>query len=204
MELFKKYCLPSVQAQTFKDFDWWIMLDPTFPGLTAEYIAELEEHAKILWLEADFQEDQAEVGPLLSDVYKDEWVCSTRVDSDDIMRNDFMEQMHEVATEEESYITYRSGYMLKDGQVAVKQYARNPFCSYVEYASPFRSIFTVSHMQVHNQSVPLKIIEDIPGWIQVDHGDNIKNKVSRKIHDFEAEKMDASIAYTDFTWRRDS
>jgi hypothetical protein len=202
MRLFRKYCLPAVQAQTFKEFDWWLMVDPTFPGLTEAYISDLEKVAKILWIEAPFREDQGEVGSLLSHIYKDEWVCSTRVDSDDILRNDFMEQVHAVATEDEAYIAFRTGYMFKDGYVAPKSWARNPFVSYVEYANPFRSIFSISHMAVNNQPVPLKIIETFPGWIQVDHTDNIKNLVNKKIKDFDSIKIDASLVYDDFTWER--
>jgi hypothetical protein len=41
---------------------------------------------------------------------------------------------------------------------------------------------------------------ETPGWIQVDHSDNIKNLVSKKLRDFEADAVEASSISADFTW----
>ena len=200
MELFQRYTVPSVQAQTFKDFDWWLIIDPTFPGLTSRYIDQLRSYGKILVADRPTERNTVEEGRLLSEHYKDEWVCSTRLDSDDILRNDFMERVNAEASEEEAFITFRHGYMLKDGKIAPRQFTRNPFVSYVEYANPFRSVYATGHMQVHRQKAPLKIIEDPPGWIQVDHSDNIKNLVSEKLKDFESQVVDPTLIREDFTW----
>ena len=205
--LFNKYCLPSVKAQTFKDFDWWLLIDPTFPGVKLEHIVYLQRcGVKILWITAPFREDQVEVGDLLNYKYHDQWVCSSRIDSDDIMRNDFMERVHEVATEEKAWISFKYGYMMKDERLAPKEYIRNPFISYVEYASPFASVFSVSHMRINRKvndiRVPIKRIE-VPGWIQVDHSDNVKNLVHIKMKDFGSKVVDPSPIHTDFTWERD-
>jgi len=191
-----------VQAQTFKDFDWWIMIDPTFPGIRGEHIIELQRRAKLLWITAPFKEDQVEVGELLQYTYRDQWVCSSRIDSDDIMRNDFMERIHELATEEEAWIGFRHGYMMKEDRIAPREFLCNPFVSHVEYASPFRSVFKLSHKRVYKDGGLFKKINDVPGWIQVDHFDNVKNLVSRKIHDFDVKSVPASTVYKDFTWNR--
>ena len=202
INLFKKYCLPSVQAQTFKDFEWWLMINPTFPGIKLEHIVYLQRCANILWITAPFREDQVEVGELLNYRYKDQWVCSSRVDSDDVIRNDFMERVSELAVKEEAWISFRNGYMLKDEKIAPREFLCNPFVSYVEYASPFRSVFRISHKGVYRDATPLKKIEDVPGWIQVDHADNVKNLVSRKMKYFYSQTIDPLPVYKDFTWNR--
>ena len=202
INLFNKYCLPSVKAQTFKDFDWWLLIDPTFPGIKLEHIIYLQRCANILWITAPFREDQVEVGDLLNYRYRDQWVCSSRVDSDDVLRNDFMERVHELATEEEAWIGFRHGYMMKENQIAPREFLCNPFVSYVEYASPFRSVFKLSHKRVYKDGGLFKKIDDVPGWIQVDHSDNVKNLVSRKIKDFELKSSSASSIYKEFTWKR--
>ncbi len=203
MELLRKYTVPSVQAQTFKDFDWWFLIDPTFPGFELEHFSELRNYGKLMMMDDPFSERQIEVGPLLSHQYKDEWVCSTRLDSDDIIRNDFMERVHEEATEKEEWISFKNGYMLKGDKIAPRSFVRNPFCSYVEYADPFKSVFSVSHMKINARSTPapLKIIEETPGWIQVDHSDNVKNLVSEKLPEFESQLVDLATVRKDFTWR---
>ena len=203
LELLRKYTVPSVQAQTFKDFDWWFLIDPTFPGFGVDHFLELRKYGNLMLMDDPFEEQQQLfVGPLFSEVYKDEWVCSTRLDSDDIIRNDFMERVHAEASEEESFITFRHGYMLKGDKIAPRQFTRNPFVSYVEYADPFKSVFSVSHMKVHRQKyAPLKIIEQPPGWIQVDHSDNVKNLVSEKLPNFDSQVIDIIPIRENFTWR---
>ena len=64
-------------------------------------------------------------------------------------------------------------------------------------------MYSEGHKHVHRQKAPLEIIEDVPGWIQVDHGDNIKNLVSRKMKNFKSILIDPSTIHQDFTWNRD-
>jgi hypothetical protein len=200
MRLFEKYTVPSVQAQTFKDFRWVILVDPYFKGITKGYIEKLAQYGDVVPVDFYFVEKQPDVGMALNGEYKDEWVCSTRLDSDDIIRNDFMERVHEQATEEESFITFRNGYMMNGHQVAPRLDTRNPFCSYVEYADPFRSIYATGHRAVHRQKAPLKVIEEPRGWVQVDHGDNVKNLVRVKMKDFEEKAIPADSIRGEFTW----
>jgi hypothetical protein len=197
MELFEKYTVPSVEAQTFKDFRWVILVDPSFKGLTHQHTKRLSQHGEVLPVDFFFTEQQPEIGELLD--YKDEWVCSTRIDSDDIIRNDFMERVQGQATEEEAWIAFVN--MLKGDRIAPRQFSCNPFISYVEYAQPFKSVYSISHMQVSAQPCAYKKLE-IPGWIQVDHCDNIKNSVNKKLRNFELDSIEAAYVYEDFTWRR--
>ena len=197
--LFHKYTLPSVQAQTYKDFDWWIVIDPTFPGIES-HIEHLSAFASILKIQAYWKEAQVEIGEALRDTYNKEWVCSTRLDSDDIIANDFMMKVVELA-QEKSYVGFPNGYMLKDKQACDRNYDLNSFVSYVEYADPFESVFRTCHTKVNRpwQTVPL-ILDTTPMWIQVDHSDNIKNLVEKKIEAFDKNSFDAEQLRSKFTW----
>lgn len=198
LKLFHKYTLPSVKAQTFRDFDWWLLVDPTFPGLR-EYTRYLRPFAKICWIKADWKEDQVEVGELLKDHYEDEWVCSTRLDSDDIISNNFMRNLHDMAEEKESWISFPNGYMMKKDNVVNRTYLVNPFVSHVEYADPFKSVFRICHTKVNKQETPL-LTNPERSWVQVDHSDNIKNLVSKKIGDFDDRCYNANLIRNKFTW----
>ncbi len=199
MGLFEKYTLPSVKAQTFKDFDWWIVLDSKFPGLTTQHIDQLSKAANLLYISGPWREDQEEIGEALQALYKDEWVCSTRLDSDDIISNDFMENVARMAEEKESWIVFPHGYMMKEGKVAHRTYLVNPFVSHVEYADPLKSVFRVCHTKVNKQEAPL-IVDKVPSWIQVDHSDNIKNLVGKKMGDFDQRAFNAHMLKYRFTW----
>ena len=202
MKLFEKYTLPSVQAQTFKDFDWWIVIDPKFPGLTIQHLDRLSKAANLLWISAPWQDNQVEIGEALRDTYKDEWVCSTRLDSDDVISNDFMENVARMAEEKESWISLLNGYIMKDDRVMLRKYLVNPFVSYVEYAAPFKSVFHCCHTQVNKQrGVPL-VVDEIPSWVQINHSDNIKNCGGKKMKNFNEEAFNANMLKYRFTWRR--
>lgn len=189
LKLFKQYCAPSVQAQTNKDFDWWIVLDKTFPGLTKTHIKELEGYARILDIQAPWNEQQPEIGEALSSTYKDEWVCSTRLDSDDMLQHWFFETLRwNTMQEKEMWVSFKYGYMVQGNYAARRTYEVNPFLSFVEFANPFRSVFNVSHIAANRSKVPFKVVSAV-GWAQVDHGDNIKNHIKAKIPDFENQKI---------------
>ncbi len=199
MELFKKYTLPSVQAQTYQDFDWWFLVDFNFPGFMNKDTKELNKYGKCMFITDPWEEKQKGVAEYLSKYYKDEWVCSTRLDSDDIISNDFMKNLHELVWPRESYVTFHNGYMMKGDKVCERSYTVNPFVSYVEYADPFQSVFRTCHTKVDKQDAPL-LAESVPSWIQVDHGDNIKNRVKRKIGNFKEVCFPASDLRDRFTW----
>jgi len=204
MGLFNKYCLPSVQAQTYKDFDWWFLVHSQFPGFEDKHRKTLENYGRILWIDAPWMEDQQEVGEFLSKVYNKMWVCSTKLDSDDIIRNNYIELVRSVISEQESWVTFYLGFMMRKNMVVERNYTVNPFVSYVEYADPMRSMFRVSHTAVKadakERNIPFIKINDIQGWIQVDHGDNIKNIATKKIGNFEEVKKDSTFLRKDFTW----
>ena len=199
MKLFQKYTLPSVQAQTFKDFDWWIVVDPEFPGLTSRHLNQFRPYAQILCIDAPWRENQEEIGEALQDTYKDEWVCSTRLDSDDVISNDFMANVARMAEEQETWISFSNGYMMKGDKVVARTYLVNPFVSHVEYAAPFKSVFRVCHTKINKQKAPL-VVDKVRSWIQVDHSDNIKNLVGKKIGNFDEQAFSANSLKYRFTW----
>lgn len=185
MELFQKYCLPSVLAQTDDNFDWWFVVNPGFPGLARRHIEVLTKYGKLLEITAPWEEKQPEIGHALSGRYNNEWVCSTRLDSDDMLHKDFMTQLKAHATKGEQFISFSMGYMVKDGKAHIRRYEVNPFMSYVEYANPLRTVYHEPHIKANKRGIPFNLIE-FPGWAQVDHGDNIKNRVHERIKNFEA------------------
>jgi len=184
MRLFKDYTLPSVLAQTFKDFDWWFLVNPDFPGLTCDHLKTLEQYGAICHVESNWNEAQPEVGERLRFWYKNEWVCSTRLDSDDMLDAGFMDNLRRVVVEKEQFISFKYGYIAENGRAAKREYTVNPFVSYVEYAKPFRSVFHIDHTQIDRTGVDLVVLP-IAGWAQIDHGDNIKNHAHDKVRNFD-------------------
>ncbi len=203
LQLFRNYCLPSVKAQTFQDFDWWILVDPSFPGLTVKMVAELERDAMVLFMDEPWNEKLSQVGELLGPQYNKKWVCSTRLDSDDMIHNEFMSMVAKEAVEREEWISFPNGYFLKErlGKAVEREYLRNPFISYVEYADPFTSVLKINHIRIGKRGPGIKTVTT-PAWIQVDHGDNIKNDAGKKFPNFDVDSFEAERLSDSFTWRK--
>lgn len=180
MKLFRKWTLTSVLSQTFKDFDWWFLVDSHFPGFTDNVAAELLNYGRIAWTDQFYwTEKQPEVGLLLKNYYEDSWVTSARLDSDDIVEPQYMELIAKNTSENEGWISFPKGFMRRNEEVFERDYPWSPFIAYTEYAAPFKSVFHIDHTKIDKQK-NVEIIENRV-WTQVDHGDNIKNLVSRKL-----------------------
>jgi len=188
MNLLQKYCVPSVLAQTCQNFDWWFLINRSFPGLTKGHIDLLSSFGRILEVNTPWSEAQPEIGPLLADIYKNKWVCSTRLDSDDMLSNTFVERLQQKIFEREQWFSFEYGYIIKDGYAALRKYNVNPFLSYVEYAAPLKTVFHVAHNVADRTKIPFNLVPEI-GWAQVDHGDNIKNHAFEKVRNFSVIKV---------------
>jgi len=186
MDLLHKYCIPSMLAQSVP-FDWLFLVNPNFKGWSIDHARKLERYGKILYIESHWKEDQTEIGELLSDCYSDDFICTTRVDSDDIISNDFMLNLH-CAVNNSGWYGYPNGYIFKNNMLAKRYYLENPFLSYAEYGPKFKSVFCVSHIHAK----PITVINLNESWIQVDHGDNIKNDAYKKVKNFDAVKFSSS------------
>ena len=212
MKLFEKYCAPSVQAQTSKDFDWYIIVDPSFPGLTKNHLSTLSGYGTVLHCDSYWNEKCPEIafaetrdGDELCDLYLDQWVCSTRLDSDDMLEIDFFQRLKGLATEKEQFISFPHGVIIKDGWAANRRYLQNPFISYIEYndKGSMKTVFSVDHTKCDKAGVPLVEADDRAAWAQVDHGDNIKNSATRKVRNFDSNKYMSAILGSRFIWRHD-
>jgi len=190
MRLFKDYTLPSVLAQTFKTFDWWFLVNLNFPGLTCDHLKTLEQYGGICHIESNWNEAQPEVGERLRFWYKNEWVCSTRLDSDDMIHAGFMAHLNRTVSEHEEFVALKYGYVIKGDKAAKREYSVNPFLSYVELAKPFKSVFCIDHTHADRTKVPFRA-DPIAGWAQVCHGDNIKNVAEIKVRNFDEVCFDA-------------
>ena len=189
--LLKKYCVPSIFGQTCQDFDWYILVNRSFPGLTTNHIETLSRFGKVLEVNAPWNECQPEIGELLASKYDKQWICSTRLDSDDMLSTTFIERLKQKVSEKEQWVSFEYGYIIKDGYAALRKYNVNPFLSYVEYANPLKTVFHRAHNVADRSSVPFNLIPEI-GWAQVDHGDNIKNHSRSKVRNFDAVKVPVS------------
>lgn len=191
IDLFNRYCLPSMRRQLGSDFCWVIFFDRK---RSAKYSNFLDKLAEIAWIEIAFVDCATEIdGYLCRNFSKtDHPFLTSRLDNDDIVHPYFLREIQDTAIEYLSKID-TSSTATKNMTLAIdfpqrlildadrgdmfRNVARitTPFVSFLTAGGgSAKSVFAFSHPEVGN--VASKVIK-LPGLrtLTVVHGANILN-----------------------------
>ncbi len=177
-ELFEKYCLPSIQQQTCKDFTWVIYFDPHSPQWLKERIMQINQEE---WFIPVFRES---VSPkeLLDDLRATgagsrEILLTTNLDNDDGLSLDFVQRVQDAVVGRNTTALYIGrGLIQHEQRLYLRDDPVNAFCS---VAAPWDDPKTC-WLDWHNklaEHMPIVNIPGKPGWLQVIHGSNVSNRV---------------------------
>ena len=168
-ELFNKYCVPSVAAQTCDNFKWVILVDQHTPQ---EYIHRIGRGVLLtgnFWLR-DLQK-------FLENNCKTRHLITTRLDNDDVLAPWAIQQIQDSFTNQRfTFLDLPSGYRLKDGILHKHQEACNPFLSLVERDTR-QCVLSQAHGRKLGRENKVEVISNLPAWIQVIHD---RNKITDK------------------------
>jgi hypothetical protein len=178
-ELFERYCLPSVLAQTNQNFEWRIYFDrytpPEFLERARKGFAGRPNIRLMLcniYGSETLQEDLARDLPAAGG-----WLVTTRFDNDDALHQQFVERLHrEVRRGVKESLNFPLGVVYGRGKAYLSRQDSNAFISLSE---PFPNFLTVTAAP-HNTMVriaPLRDLEGGPAWMQVVHDLNVSNKL---------------------------
>lgn len=182
--LFERYCLPSVAAQTTKDFTWIIYFDKDTPREFKDRIAALQRevpfHAYYTGL---FQSSgwPRSVVEVLGETPPT--ILTSRLDNDDALAADYMERTAVAATglspSPRIGIVITRGFIRATSSAYEIEHPCNAFTSWLEATDGPQPILTamgISHMDAASFG-PLVQVPGPGGWLQVVHGNNVSNKV---------------------------
>ncbi|MEN9290060.1 MAG: hypothetical protein RL764_2045 [Pseudomonadota bacterium] len=178
-QLFDQYCLPSVSAQTVRDFRWIIYFDRATPALFRAQIRAMQGQFPFLAL---FREDLP-----LEDVVADvrsvlppgtQRVLTTRLDNDDALARDFVARLQQAARVRPigTALNFPEGFAWRDGWVFGARDESSPFASALEPADHFETIWARPHALLA-EKFRLAQLAGGPAWLQVIHGDNVTNRI---------------------------
>ena len=189
---FKNYCLPSIFNQNCNDFYWLTYLDV---GTKEKYKREFESLIKpsVCFSEVRYvdnaisfiQEVRKVTSELLTD--KDEYLMTTRLDSDDALHENAVYQLQSVLkehlkdleTENKIALNLLWGYQFRIKpfyELIYKKIPSNPFISLVEKAkNNCETVYTY----FHNDLKGIKIFEitDDFYWLQTVHNINMTTDI---------------------------
>lgn len=186
-EMFEKFCLPSVAAQTDKNFTWICLFDSQTPK---EYIDRIEAHRNTVPMLTPCLTDivgRDALVPAINEIIGkyatdgDEYVITTNLDNDDAIRCDMIEKLHSLIdhTSVGKLYSLNLGYQYFAGAgIALgMKYPHNHFLTLVEPAGgTYTTILGFSHVKGRKLFQPVDIT-DKPYWIEFVHGGNVNNDI---------------------------
>jgi Putative rhamnosyl transferase len=183
VELFERYCLPSVRAQTRQAFTWLVYFDPASPAWLRDWVAGHEAAGAFRPLyreevprETLIADIRAAVGPAPAAV-----LLTTNLDNDDALAADFVARLQDAVVS-----PVRSALYVGDGLIGrgTRLYRRtdphNAFCSVREPWDEPVTCWADWHNLLPRQ-MPAVVLRGDPGWLQVVHGANVSNRVRGRL-----------------------
>lgn len=208
LDLFRKYLVPSIKNQTFKDFKWLIFFDPGTPDdymqRVFEVVTPVREVANVYLTTGGDLNSYADRA--VKNLQESKWVATSRVDNDDALHKDFMERIaaqsvvHQLSNPE-FHINFDWGYVydVRTGELAVSCQGSNPFITRVSSGDPISIVWGYKHTEAASKASMKRIsIPDEPYWIQIIHGKNVSNRMNGKRIEKGMEKVNLKILKREF------
>jgi len=178
LDLFSRTMLPAMAAQTEKGFVWLVLCDARSPAWFVQEITDrLGSTGTPVWLKEQFSPElmSSEVSLRAARPY----LITTRVDNDDSVARDFIEQIqNHFVSQNMEFLNFTHGAQYQDGWVYYRSDPANAFCSLIERNSgqAVKTVFVDWHNRI-GQHGPIRQINTVPMWLQVVHGENLQNSV---------------------------
>lgn len=178
VELFERYTVPSVRAQSTNRFRWIVYFDPESPDWLIERLAPLVADGVFapLYRETVAWHDVATDAREITGGRR-VMLLTTNLDNDDAIAIDFVERLqHMVRVGKREALYLGTGLILSGGTAFLRFDPENAFCSVAEPWDGAVTAWRDWHNLLHNH-MTLRIERGRPAWLQVVHGRNVSNRV---------------------------
>ena len=204
IELFKRFCLPSVLGQSNKNFKWLLYFQSDPGDKVRDLIKELEGYTFIKPLFFDgFKDFQQNSATRITDILEADtnWILTSRLDNDDALNRFFVENLQNAVDDidKNSLVYFPKGLFLdltEPKKLGALDYPYNQFLSLLEPVDPQTEIRTVLD-RAHDdwKDFPVKELGDPDAWLQIVHEENMVNTFkgypvySKRLGDFDLAKI---------------
>ena len=187
-ELFERYCLPTLAAQTSRDFRWIVYFDE---GTPEPFRARIEACRRVAGFHPYFTPlfpgerwglSAREV--LAAEERAAPWLLTTRLDNDDGLAVDFVARVQAAAAgilqgaagPRRTALNLTNGVVFDGRRAYALAHPSNAFSSLLEPWETARTVWEVSHMDLA-EAGPVLQVGGPAAWLQVVHGGNVSNKI---------------------------
>lgn len=183
LDLFERFCLPTVRNQTRQDFKWLVLFADDTPASAKARIARYAEWPNFVPVYLGAGLDH--VGRLVVEPYLDgsaQTLITTRIDNDDGLCRDYIEKVRRYeSTAERVVVQFPVGYVWHRDRIYLDRQEHNAFTTLIEplpagNGSEFFTIYKGSHSGIQRLGRVIDA-DDGPGWLQVIHDTNLENYV---------------------------
>lgn len=177
-ELFERFCLPSVQAQSKSEFNWIVYFDTQSPPWLKARVAELAMSGTF----AAIYRDSVPRTDLLSDIREvagddTDVLLTTNLDNDDAVAHDFVERLQAQVGDGGRCAIYLSNGLIRSGMNLYRRHdPHNAFASVSENWSGAVTCWSDWHDRLGG-SMDVRPVGGEPGWLQVVHNGNVSNRI---------------------------
>ncbi len=183
LDLFERWTIPSVRAQTSPVDQWVIFVDErTHPEDVARMQAAVEGLPTTFVTMASRYEPKDYYDTISRALHGDaEWLVTCRLDSDDALGRDYTRHLRAAARETPGeFLNFERGWKLAGKRLRQVVDASNPFLAYMEPTSTRpRTVFHVKHHEAAT-SAPVRQIAAEPMWLMNIHDHNMLSTLSGK------------------------
>lgn len=183
--VFERYCLPSVAAQTSKEFEWILLLNSETPK---EYKEKIESYKAIcpqlcvVYVKPEHNRRYAAVfRQVVQKKASADRVITTYFDNDDCLEKTFVADVQARLFDlpDKTFLYYTDGYQFfaEFGLMLKIRYQRNHFPSVIESRDNIRTVYGYAgHYHVDKvPDVKIELVEGAPLWCEVVHEKNDYN-----------------------------
>lgn len=185
LQLFERYCLPSVRRQSNQNFHWIIYFDPESPSWLRERINELNEDS----IFTPIYRAEVSNAELLHDLEavsgaRHNELITTNLDNDDGLAADFVARVQDARSGGTRTAIYLVNGLIRCGtRLYLRKDRTNAFCSVREEWGGARTCWADWH-NLLGRSMNVKEVSGGPAWLQVVHDSNVSNRVrGRRVPD---------------------
>jgi hypothetical protein len=178
LELFLRYCYPSVTRQAGVEFRWLIFCNALSPGWFKKEMAQLNEVVNPVFVEGLATDEVVRQKVMEAGVVNTPYLITTRIDNDDaISRRHLWHVQRAFRRQERAFIAFPFGLQLFRGHLYSVYDPYNPFLSLIERVNDdgrVTTVFCVPHTKVCTAGKVRELWKS-PQWLQVLHSQNVGN-----------------------------
>lgn len=178
-KLFEEICIPSIAAQTNKDFIWLFLLDSAIPESYRERVYKYDPGVKFIPIYVESKDTLLDEVKQVVKTHTHEthkYLMTTSLDSDDAIAKDFLQLVqNEFNRQDFEFINFPFGYLYRvaDQKLYLREWLSSPFHTLIEkYDDSFETVLKYGHDYI--KQYQHKQVITRPVWLMFAHGSNVR------------------------------